>query len=102
MLPTTYEAVKAVLRADPSIHAPERNQLLNKLRQGPETAKAEPPSAARIIRRAEAASRLGVGLRTLDKLSRSGVLPKRKLPNRVRAAGILETDLNALIAGKVT
>lgn len=102
MLDTTYEAMRAVLRADPSVPLPQRNELLAMLRRGP-NAKPEraTPSGARLVRRKEAAARLGVSLRTLDKLSRELGL-RRKLPGRRRALGITELDLNSLIAGRAT
>jgi hypothetical protein len=37
-------------------------------------------------------------LRLVDRLAKDGALMKRKLPGRKRAAGILESDLLALIA----
>lgn len=52
----------------------------------------------RLLRRAEAARRLGCSLRLVDRLAKDGALVKRKLPGRKRAAGILESDLLALIA----
>jgi len=101
MLNTTHDAVKAVLKADPSISVVERNQLLFALRNGPHTSKSETATerVARIIRRAEAARRLSCSLRTVDKLAASGALMKRKLPGRKRAAGFLESDVNALLVG---
>ncbi len=57
-------------------------------------------SEPRLVRRAEAARRLSRSLRFVDKLAASGVLPKRRLPNRKRAAGFLESDLNALISSQ--
>jgi predicted DNA-binding transcriptional regulator AlpA len=54
----------------------------------------------RIIRRAETAHRLGCSVRLVDRLAADGILPKRHLPNRQRAAGFLESDVNALIAGR--
>jgi hypothetical protein len=101
MLPTTYDAIKAILRADPSLPLPERNHVLGLLRSGPEKAKPETTGerVPRIIRRAEVAQRLSCSLRTVDGLAASGVLKKRKLPGRVRASGFLEGDVAALIAG---
>ena len=44
MLPTTVQAFRAILTADPSVNPPERNRLLSLMRQGPE-AKATPTAA---------------------------------------------------------
>jgi hypothetical protein len=101
MLKTTSDALKAVLRADPSLNVADRNRLLALLRgcqrQTPVETSAE--RTERIVRRAEAARRLSCSLRTVDKLAASGVLAKRKLPGRVRATGFLESDLVALLVG---
>jgi hypothetical protein len=100
MLPTTYDAVKAVLKADQSILVPERNQMLAAIRRG--GAAAKPPiqttseTGPRVLRRAEVARRLSVSLRTVDKLP----VKKFRLPGRSRAAGFLEADVNALLAVK--
>ena len=48
MLPTTLQAVRSILTADPSVNPPERNHLLSLMRQGPE-AQATPTIAAPIF-----------------------------------------------------
>jgi predicted DNA-binding transcriptional regulator AlpA len=102
MLSTTSDAIRSILKADPSISVVERNQLLAALRNGANAAKTETVTdrVSRIIRRREAAERLSCSLRLVDRLASTGVLPKRKLPGRVRASGFLESDLLALISGK--
>ena len=99
MLPSTIDILKSVLRADPTLSPAERASLLARMREKPEDSKAE--SAAkeevRIMRRNEAARRLSCSTRTLDKLAAAGVLPRRKLPGRVRASGFLASDVEALI-----
>lgn len=99
MLQTTYEAVKAVLRADPSIPPLERNQLLSTMRNGPVKPNVEsPPNDLRLIRPAQVAQKLACSVRTVHKLAASGALKKRRLPGRVRSSGFLESDVAALIA----
>lgn len=102
MLPTTLEVIKAGLKADPTVSPADRSSLLAMLKQRPATPKPAPesPFIPRIVRRKEAASRLGLSLRSIDKLARDGILQKRVLPGRVRGAGFVESDLLALIAGK--
>ena len=102
MLDTTVDAVKAILRSDPTVGPGDRSHLLMLLRKGADSAKPHPatPTEPRLLRRAEAAQRLSVSLRTVDKLGASGALKKRKLPGRTRAAGFLESDVTALVAGK--
>jgi len=99
MLNSTYDAVKAILKADPSITVPERNELLSALRNGPtkRSPADAPPSEPRLLRRAEAARRAACSVRLIDRLAKDGVLPKRRLPGRQRAAGVLESDLLALL-----
>lgn len=102
MLPTTMQAVRSILTADPSVNPPERNRLLAILRQGPEkpdpipTAAPEPPH---LIRRVEAARRLAVSVRAVDFWARKGILKKRILPGHTRASGFLAADVDALLLG---
>jgi len=99
MLPTTLDVFRAGLKSDPTISPSERARLIALMRNGPQpvikAANTQQP-AARLIRRAEVANRLSVSLRTVDKLP----VAKFKLPGRKRAAGFLESDINALLAGK--
>jgi len=91
-----------VLRTDETITAHDRARLLALIKQGPEpqaTNSERCPPSARIVRRSEGAARLGISLRTYDKLTRQLGM-KRKWPGRMRAAGVTEEDLNALIAGR--
>jgi len=102
MLPTTLQAVRSILTADPSVNPPDRNRLLAILRQGPEpqATPAAAPTGPRLMRRKEAAQRLSVSCRTLDKYSQRGLLRKRTLPGHRRASGFLEMDVVALITGR--
>jgi hypothetical protein len=102
MLNSTIEAVRAVLRTDETVTARDRDNLMKLLRQGAQAPNSEPATRnePRIVRRAEAARRLGCSLRLVDRLARDGFLTKRRLPNRQRAAGFLEADLVAVMAGR--
>lgn len=101
MLATTCNAVREMLRADPSITPADRNRILAALRNhgkgDPEPTAPEPP---RLVRRAEAARRLAVSLRAVDAWARAGILHKVRLPGRVRAIGLAEADVAAIIRGK--
>jgi hypothetical protein len=99
MMTHTLEIIRTALKADPSVAANERARLLATIRGGGEQV-LKPASIVeqRLIRRAEAAHRLGCSLRLVDRLAKDGALVKRKLPGRKRAAGILESDLLALMA----
>lgn len=92
---TTKTLIKTALQADRSLSAPERARLLAAIRQGERPT----PCVNRLLRRAEVARRLGGSLRLVDRLCAAGALTKRKLPGRVRASGILEHEVEALIAG---
>ena len=104
MLGTTREIIRAALKADPTLSVAERSRILAIVQNytNPSKNDAAAGSESRLVRRAEAARRLGCSLRLVDKLAKDGILPKRRLPSRQRAAGFLERDLNALIAGKTT
>lgn len=101
MLPTTLDAIKSILRADPSVSVTERASLMALLRKGPEKMDKLPVSSEpRILRRDEVARRLSVSLRCVDNWTHTGILRKIKLPGRSRAVGFLDFDINSLITGK--
>jgi predicted DNA-binding transcriptional regulator AlpA len=99
MLDTTLQIIKSGLKGDPTLSPRDRARIIASVRIVPETPtpEAATESAARLLRRAEAAKRLSCSLRTVDKLGATGILRKRKLPGRVRASGFLESDVEALI-----
>jgi predicted DNA-binding transcriptional regulator AlpA len=100
MLDTTQDAVRAMLKADPSLTPADRGRILATLRNH---GKADPEPTAtepRIIRRREAARRLGCSLRAVDNWTRAGILRKVRLPGRIRHCGFRESDIAALIAGE--
>jgi hypothetical protein len=96
--PATLKLLNAVLSADDKVTARDRANFFVLLRNG-EARPVAAPSETRLVRRAEAARRLGCSLRLIDRLCHEGRLQKRRLPGRKRAHGILETDLLALLAG---
>jgi predicted DNA-binding transcriptional regulator AlpA len=100
MLQSTIAALTAVLRTDETVTPRDRARVLTSVRRALDAStKAEPAGAnvARIVRRKEGASRLGMSTRTFDKLCSEGVFKKHVLPGRKRAIGILESDLVALL-----
>jgi hypothetical protein len=102
-LATTLEAIKAILRSDPSVSEAERKRLLNILRKGLDAEvkpkPTEQPAAPVVVSYANAAARSNRSVRSIHQLCKQGLLSKCKLPGRTRAAGVLESELNALIAG---
>ena len=106
MLPTTLQAIRSILTADPSVNPVERNRLVTLLRYGPpkeerNTAPVAPVKVC-LIRRKEVAERLSVSLRTVDSLAQSGTLHKRTFPGRVRASGFLESEVDDLLTGRIS
>ena len=98
MLHTTQQAIGAILKADPSITPEARNSILATIRNhGRDTSRTDAAPAARVLKRAEVAARLGVCRRTVDGLSRSGALRRVLLPGRKRGAGYIEADVVRLI-----
>ena len=101
MLPSTIDAVRAILKTDPSVPVCARAQLLAVLRNGSASWKDKPQNREpRLVRRGEAARRLGVSLRTIDTWAAQGLLRKICLPNRVRSCGFASVDIDRLAIGK--
>ena len=100
-LQTTREAVRSILKTDPTCSADDRQRVLDALsgKAVPASgAAAVPPPPPRIIRFAAAAEQLGCCVKLLHRLAHGGAIRKCKLPGRVRCHGILEEDLMRLMA----
>lgn len=70
-LPTTVDAVKAILRADPTVTPNDRAVIIASVRNHGRQATQPKPveqQETRILRRAEVARRLGRSVRTIDKM----------------------------------
>ena len=103
MLSTTTDAVRSILKADPSITPADRTTILASVRnhgREPEASKRE-PEKNRIMRRIEVTERLGRSLRFVDKLAVEGVLSKHVLPGRTRAIGFRAEDVERLMSGEL-
>jgi hypothetical protein len=103
MQQTTIHLAQELLKTDASLTPQDRHRLVALLRnhgQERQGQKTSPPPEPRLIRRAEAARRMGVSLRAIDSWARAGLLTKVRLPGRTRAAGFRESELLALIEGK--
>ncbi len=100
-LQTTRDAVKSILKTDPTCSADDRQRVLDAL-SGKAVAKSGAPTPAptppRIVRFPEAAAQLGCNVHLLHRLAQAGALRKCKLPGRVRCHGILEADLSRMLA----
>ena len=100
-LQTTRDAIKSILKTDPTCSGDDRQRVLDALSGkavpacGATVAPAPPP---RIVRFPEAAAQLGCNVHLLHRLAQAGALRKCKLPGRVRCHGILESDLARMLA----
>lgn len=104
MLCTTNDLIRTALKTDPTLTPANRTTILaaiknhDKAPKDPELGVAPEP---RILRRREAAARFGVSLRAVDNWTKAGILSKVKLPGHVRSCGFRESDIVALIEGRV-
>jgi hypothetical protein len=104
MLPTTVDAVKALLRADPSLNATDRSRIVTTIRNHGmhDNVRARPERRGeRLLTRAEVARRFDRSLRFVDKLAAEGVLERVRMPGRIRACGYRETDVERLLGKEV-
>lgn len=99
---TTLEICRAAFRADSTVTPPERVRLLALLRSGGAANGETAPVESRLLRRAEAARRLGHSVRWLDDLARAGIVRKIKLPGRRRSAGFRLADIEELLIERQT
>jgi len=103
MLPTTTNAVRAMLQADPSITPEDRRAILASIQNhGKDLAATTSPSdrTPQLVTRKQAAAMLGRSPRLIDLLANAGTLPRVTLPGRTRAAGFRKSDVVSLIEGR--
>ena len=103
MLPTTLDAVKALLKADPALTPADRARIVVSVRnhgREVETKQNGGASEKRILPRAEVARRFNRTLRFVDHLAKAGVLRRVRLPGRVRACGFLAEEVERVMAGE--
>ena len=94
MKTATLTALRAILESDPPRSEKDRTELLATL--GVETGAAP---ADRLLTFAQAAERLGRGVRIIHTLARRGALQKYKMPGGQRFAGVRASDIDRLLAG---
>jgi hypothetical protein len=102
MLPTTVDAVKALLKADPSVTPDDRIRIVSVIRNNGTAAAAAQPKATverRVLTRAEVARRFNRSLRFVDGLGNSGLLRRVKMPGRQRACGYMIEEVERLMLG---
>jgi hypothetical protein len=99
MLSTTIDAIRAVLRMDPTVNPAERTRIIYLLRWGEKEKKAPVRKELRLLHRETVADRLACSLRLVDRLAVDGVLHRVMLPGRKRGAGFRESEVDALVMG---
>ena len=99
MLDSTLELIRAGLKTDQTLAPGDRAKIISLIRGNGKAHLPPPPDTGpRLLRRSEAAARLGRTVRNIDQLCQQGILVKRKFPGRQRSAGILESSLVAAIS----
>ena len=99
MLTPTYDAVRAILTADPTVSGAMRSRLLDAVKtagKNNDEKKCNP-----VIRRLDAAQRLSVSVKTLDLWRRQGRIRAVTVGAGTRAVAFRESDLEALLNGGV-
>lgn len=97
----TVEIVRAALKADSTVTAEQRQQLIALLRDGKQTqkeAKTGIPTKPLTVRRNEAARLLGIAPRTVDLWCAEGRLKKIVMKGRKRSCAITRASIDALVA----
>ena len=103
MLPTTIEAVKAMVKADPTVTPVDRQRIVETIRnhgRHPETPRAPATREKHILSRRDVAQRFNRSLRFVDHLAKAGTLRRVTLPGRQRACGFVADEVESLMGGK--
>jgi len=99
MKTATLTAMRAIYESDPARTREDREALTRAL--GLSDGKAAERPADRVVGFGEAAERLNRTVRSVHHLARRGVLRKARVPGGTRCAGVLASDLDALLANMV-
>lgn len=99
MLLRTSDALRAVLRLDPTLEVPGRARIVNAMMRADKnlTDPPTPQPVPRLLRRDEVARRLSISTRGVDILASQGLLHKVMLPGRLRGIGFRECEVTDLI-----
>ncbi len=103
MLNTTFDAVKALLKADPTLTSADRARIVERVRnhgRAIESNQKNVKQENRILLRGEVARRFNRSLRFVDHLAKAGTLRRVKLPGRKRACGFLAEEVERLMIGE--
>ena len=103
MLPTTADAMRALMKADPSLTPLDRTRILSVVRNHGKESQPDRdvalPREQRILTRRDVARGFNRSLRFVDKLAVQGVLRRVRLPGRQRACGFLADEVERLMLG---
>lgn len=98
MLPTTKNAIKALLSADPTVPQEDSRKLYNLLERGLDNAIAKPSKPDRVLTFKEAAEMLAVTNHTVSVWARNGKLkPVYGTSNRQRAFGVTQSSVQGIM-----
>ena len=100
MLPTTKDAIRAMLKADASLTPENRLEILSAMDaagSGSPSNRTALKDDAKVVRRKDVAQMFGRSVRFVDMLAQSNELRRVKLPGRTRACGFRLADVIALI-----
>lgn len=100
MLQTTTDAVKSMLKADPSLTSDDRNAILQALKNHGKADTSRSERTPQLLSRKQVAAMLGRSTRLVDLLANSGALQRVKLTGATRAAGFRKSEVVALIEGR--
>ena len=100
MLNTTADAIKSMLKADPSLTPEDRAAILATIRNHGKTETPKADHGPQLLTRKMAAGMLNRSPRLIDLLAAQGTLQRVTLPGRTRAAGFRRADVLALIEGR--
>jgi hypothetical protein len=100
---TTLDALKALLKTDPSLTPVDRTWIAASVRnhgRDVETLRKVAVVEKHILPRAEVARRFNRSLRFVDHLAKAGTLRRVKLPGRKRACGFLAEEVERVMTGE--
>jgi hypothetical protein len=102
MLPTTFDAMNAVMKADPVLTPADRARIVALIRNYRKEAEPARQAAVerRVLSRADVAGRFNRSVRFVDDLGKAGILRRVKLPGRKRACGFLAEEVERLMIGE--
>lgn len=100
MLQSTLDAVKAIIKTDPSIPIEDREQIIQNAKQHGKAGATMPAVKDRLLSRNQVAEILGKTPRFIDLLHRQGVLQKFKIAGRKYSAGFKASEIQRFLDSK--